>query len=104
MAFDSVKPTMKDGLSDVSNFKSGGYLEFISGFKDCKIELSGPYDQGGMAITLGSSVTVTVGYSASVNLTVPGIVEQIGPDIKAKDAERIAVSVQSSGSFTPSVT
>lgn len=103
MSFDKISVDMENAVTEVTNFNSGGYAQYITGITDAKIDLSGPYDQGNTSLTLGGSVTVTVGYSASVTLTVPGIIKSIKPDISVKDAERISVSVQSSGSFTASV-
>lgn len=91
---------MKNSLADVSNFTGGGFEQWINGLNGCKLTMGGPYDEGNTALTVGGNATITVGYSPSANLVVTALIETIEVDVKVKDAERIAVTAQSTGSFT----
>lgn len=103
-AFDTVKPSMKNNLAEVSNFTGQGFEQWLGGLNGCKLTMSGPYDQGNMALSLGGACTITVGYSSTTNLVVTALIETIEPEVKVKDAERISVTAQSNGPFTAAVT
>jgi len=103
-AFDEWKATIKNGLSKVTNFTGAGFAQFIAGITDAKVTLSGPYDEGNMAFTVGNAYTLILGYTSMVTLSVPVLLESIEPDVKVEDAQRVSLSFQSTGSFTAAIT
>jgi len=102
-AFDEWQADIKNGLSKTTNFTSAGYATYISGITDAKVTLSGPYDQGNMAFTVGNSYTLILTYVTMVTLTVTALLEDISVDVKVEDAERVKLTFQTTGSFTAAI-
>ncbi len=101
--FDEWKVTLRNQLSKVTNFESQGYADYIDGITDGKITLSGPYDQGNMSFTVGSSYDLILTYISGTTLTVAALLESIDPDVKVEDAERVSLTFQSTGAFSAEI-
>jgi hypothetical protein len=87
-----------------NNFLSGGFQTGIKGFTKGKINCSGPYNAGNMPLAAGGIYAFTLQYSASIVLTLTGMVSNITPDNDAEDAPNISFDVESIGPFTAAIT
>lgn len=103
-AFRSWNAEFKTDPVDITSFSSGGYRENLDGLTSATISTRGPYLQGSMALTSGSSyalnlrVNTTVGFTCTARLTSIRIITEVD---KAVEAE---ASFESTGSFTAAIT
>lgn len=102
-AFGKWKWSPKAKMVPVPNFNGGGFEQYVVGLVGGKITISGPYDQGNMAFTVGNTYTWTLGLAVSVTLTVPGILESIDMDEDVEGSPTVTLTVQTNGSFTTSI-
>lgn len=103
-AFDAWTSNIETDLGEISNFDSVGFKEFLTGFTGATVDIEGPYNQGAMAFTSGTTYSWSFGYNNSVAFTGSGILNKISVDVKAKDPVRVKLSVTLTGTFTPSIT
>lgn len=95
---------MKSGLPKVTNFNSSPYQLLVAGILSATVYLEGPYNQGNMPFTAGTSYAWILGFTNSISLTVTAFIEEIGIDEDVEGSPRINITAQSSGSFTASIT
>lgn len=88
----------------VPNFNGGGFMQRVVGLTDGKVTITGPYDQGNMAFTAGNTYTWTLGLAPSVFLTMPGILQSIKLAEDVEGNPVLTLNVETSGSFTASIT
>lgn len=94
----------KAKMVPVPNFNGGGFEQYVVGLIGGKITISGPYDQGNMAFTVGTQYTWILGLAVSVSLSVPGILEGIKVDEDVDGNPMVTLTVQSNGAFTAVIT
>lgn len=102
-AFSKWRIPMKSGLPKVTNFNTAPYQQLVTGILSATIYLEGPYDQGSMAFAAGTSYGWILRWTSSVSLTVTAFIEELQPDVDVEGAARVAITAQSSGSFTASI-
>ncbi len=98
-AFDEWKFSPKNNLAKVTNFTSSCFGAYIKGITEGEITLSGPYDEGNDAWTVGNTYSIVLATSA-FTVTVPGILKGIDLDVKVDDAARLSLTLQTTGVFT----
>lgn len=86
----------------VNNFNSDSQL-VVPGVFSTKITISGPYDEGNMPYTMGDYYILTLGWSATADLTVTGLLTNIDGDQDVEDAGRVSLTFASNGQFDISV-
>jgi hypothetical protein len=91
-------------LPKITNFTSQAFQAIVAAVTRGTITLQGPYNQGNMPFTAGSSYTFILQYTNSVSITVTALIEQIRPDIDVEDAQRITIVAKSNGTFTAAIT
>lgn len=102
-AFDKWRVSMKAGSPKTTNFAGSGFQTLVAGVKSAAITLSGPYDQGAMAVALNTSYAWILGMDTGVSITVTAIVTGIDVDNSVEDAPRVNITAESTGSFTASI-
>jgi hypothetical protein len=102
-AFDKWRLSMKGGAPKVTNFAGSGYQQLVPGVKSATITLSGPYNQGAMAVAVNTSYAWILGMDTGVEITVTAQVTGIDVDDSVEDAPRVNVTAESTGSFTASI-
>ena len=99
-SFDKWSAPMKTGLPKTTNFNSGGARTLVVGILEGDIDLEGPYDEGNMPFTVGSSYTFHLGYTTGVELVITAVVESITPTVSVEDAQKVSIKAKSNGTFT----
>jgi hypothetical protein len=102
-SFDKWSLTLKAILPEITNFTSGGYQALLSGIESGGLTVSGPYNQGNMAFTVGNSYLWVLGFTASIVINMPGLIESIAADDNVKENPKITVTVKSSGAFLAAI-
>jgi hypothetical protein len=102
-AFGKWKATMKNKLGDVSNFTGAGYEQWIAGLTGAKITAEGPYDEGNMPFTVGTSYALILQYTSGTTLNVTALCETIEPSVDVQNPQGITMTFQSTGSFTAAI-
>ena len=110
-AFDSIKFQPKSKMVEATNFTSAVgttpatiFEVFVPTVAGGKVILSGPWDGGNMAaFSVGASVTVILGWSATLSTSCPAYIEEINVEDKVDDIARVEVTLQLSGVFTASL-
>jgi hypothetical protein len=101
-AFAKWKLSYKAKLVPVNNFTSG-FQQLVTGLLSATVSLSGPYDVGNMPMTIGNSYLFTLGITSMINLQVTALIESLEPEDDIEGAAMMAVTAQTSGSFTISL-
>src|SRR5215467_11457959 len=83
-AFRSWKCSMKAVGLKINDFLSLGYQNMICGFISAAITLDGAYFAGGTPIAVGSTISLKLGFSSALFLTVPGLVTDVTPTVDAE--------------------
>lgn len=94
--FDEYTLNIDGELPDMSHFGAGGGVFLVDGVTFNEIDLSGPFDVGGMPLTRGEEYEVTVGIDTGIEFTAVCRVASISINDKYKDGPRIKVNVKSS--------
>lgn len=102
-AFGKWKAQMKMILPKVTNFTSSGAQELLSGVKSATITLSGPYNSGAMAFTVGTSYTWLLNFTDAIGLSITARIESIEPDNDVEGNPIINITAQSTGTFTAAI-
>lgn len=103
-SFAKWRIAIKSGLPKVTNFNSTPYQLLVAGILSSTVTLEGPYNQGNMAFTAGVSYVWILKWTPSISLTITGFIEELTPDDDADGSPRVNITIQSSGSFTASIT
>lgn len=103
-AFDKWENDGTMNLPDVSNFTGSGVVQRTTGLADTKVTLTGPYDTGNMAFTIGSAYTLLLGWNNSITITISGcILQSIKSSQDVKDAGRVSLVFAANGSVDLSI-
>lgn len=102
-SFSKWKVPMKCGLPKVTNFNSAPYQLLVAGILSASIYLEGPYNNTNMPFTCGTSYTWIMRWTALISLTVTAFIEELTPDNDVDGSPRVAITAQSSGSFTAAI-
>lgn len=100
--FGKWKASFKTNLPKVNNFTSA-YQQLVSGLTSATLTIEGPYDNTAMAFTAGTEYTFLLGFTNTVELSVPAIVESIESSQDIEDAARVTITAQSTGTFTAAI-
>lgn len=103
-SFSKWRIAIKCGLPKVTNFNTAPYQQLVAGILSSTVTLEGPYDQGNMAFTAGTSYAFILRWTASISLTITGFIEELTPDEDVDGSPRVSITVQSNGTFTASIT
>lgn len=103
-SFAKWKVPMKSGLPKVTNFNSSPYQLLVAGILSATIYLEGPYNQGNMPFTAGTSYAWILKWTPSISLTITAFIEELAVDDDVESSPRVNITAQSSGSFTASIT
>lgn len=104
-SFGKWEADVKAKMVPVPNFNGLGFMQYVVGLIESKISITGPYDQGNMAFTVGTQYTWHLGLNAGpVELAIPGILEGIKMAEDVEGNPVVTLTVQSTGSFTASIT
>lgn len=95
---------MKAKMVPVPNFNGAGYDQYVVGLLGGKATITGPYDNGNMAFTVGTLYTWNLGLAASVFLTFPGFLESVKMAEDVDGNPVVTLTVQSNGAFTAAIT
>jgi hypothetical protein len=95
---------MRTDASDVTNFSSSGYRENIAGLTGGSLSMSGPYDSASMALTSGTSYSITLAASNTINFAVTARITNIRVSTSVERAVEVSVSAETTGSFTAAIT
>src|SRR5262245_19174691 len=86
-----IKPT-------VTNFNGADFQEKVSGVQAAEVEIEGPWDVAGMAITAGSTVALELDVTTTVKLNVSAIIDyEASNDVE--DSPRLTITGDSTGTF-----
>jgi hypothetical protein len=99
-AFGKWTADMSADILDVTVFTSSGYKANIAGLVGAKITADGPFNSTAMALTAGNSYAFVLTMDSGVTLTVTARVGNINVVTDVKDAVRVSISAESTGSFT----
>jgi len=89
---------------DVTNFDSAGFKENIAGLTSAAISARGPYNQGSMAVTAGSSYAFNLRVNSTTGFAVTARVTSVRLVTGADNAVQVDISAESTGSFTAAIT
>jgi len=103
-AFRSWKASMKAAFLKINDFPSQGFQTGLAGFISAAITLDGAYFAGGTPITVGNILSLKLGFSAALFLTVSAMVTDLTPTVDAEKEETLSVSADSVGTFAAAVT
>lgn len=107
LPFGKWKAPFKAKMIPNKNFLTAPYDAWVVGFIGSQIELEMPvYPAGtlGVTVTAGASATLTLGFTATLALTVPVLFETVEPANDADGAPTLRITAVSQGAFTASVT
>lgn len=88
---------------DTTNFDSAGYKENIAGLIGATISARGPYNQGAMAVTGGSSYAFNLRVNSTTGFAVTARVTSIRLVTGVDNAVQVDISAESTGSFTAAI-
>lgn len=95
---------MDTAAVDTTNFESGGFKENIAGLTGGTITARGPYDSAAMALTSGTSYTVTLTVGGLIDFAVPARVTKISLTTNVEGKAEVSITAETNGSFTASIT
>jgi len=104
VAFRSWKASMKAVFLKINDFTCQGFQLGLAGFISATITLDGAYFSGATALTVGAVHSFVLGYSSTLNLTIPAMITDITPTVDAEKEETLSVTCDSTGVFTAAVT
>ncbi len=102
--FGKWESPMECDAPKANNFVDAPYKIFIPGLLGTTVTISGPYDAGLMPFTLGSTYTLSLGWTIGLSLGVTGFVKNLKPANDVEGIPTLDVVLQVSGPFTVSVT
>jgi hypothetical protein len=102
--FGKWKLGIKTAVVKRTNFQSGGFQELLAAITDGSLTISGPYDQGNMALSCGTQYTFVLGWTSEVSITCVAIVDSLDLDDDAEGAADVAFTAKTNGSFTVGIT
>ena len=94
---------MKADLVDVTNFSSGGFREKLAALIGASVRIKGNHDTAAMAMTCGSTYTITLGVGGGVSFSASFIIDGLTPSTNVEGAAEIEVSGQTTGTFTAAI-
>lgn len=103
-AFNKWRLDIKAGSPKVTNFTSGGYQQVVPGIVAGALSLSGPYNQGSMAVAVNGTYVFHLGMDTGVELSVSAQVTGVTVENDVEGTPMVSVTAETSGSFTSSIT
>jgi hypothetical protein len=103
-SFSTWDLTLNCSLPKITNFTSGGFQALLAGIVSGQISVKGPYNNTNMAFTVGNLYTWTLGFTTSVVINVPGLIESITSDDDVKEFPKISITAKSTGVFLAAIT
>lgn len=95
---------IETNLPKVTNFTSQAFQALVKGVTKGTITLEGPYNQGNMPFTSGTSYTWILTWTTGISITVTALISRLAPDDDVEDAARIRIQAESNGVFTAAIT
>ncbi len=104
MTFGKWSSNISSDLVKTHNFTGGGFKSWIGGLTGATFKLTmNAYDAGNVGLTVGNSYAFVFGYTTLITLAVTAVVKELAPSVDVEGAQTLEVTVESTGTFTPTV-
>jgi hypothetical protein len=123
-SFSKWKATLTAKLNDITNFTTQGYQKMLASIVSASLTVSGPYNAGNMnppftqvadptdgpptgsgpgpytGFAVGVQYTFNLGWTSSLGLAIPAIIETIDIDDDVQTDATISITAKSTGPFS----